>query len=55
MTDRPESIRIRCSEETKNTWQAFCAGYDNNEDALRALLEEYANDAKRVRSVTFDL
>lgn len=53
--EKTETIRIRCSEETKRSWKAHGAGYANQEDQLLALLEAYANDTKKCRSVTFNL
>lgn len=55
MSDKDDRLQIRCSSETANTFEAFCAGYEDQERALRALLDAHADDQKRVATVTFNL
>lgn len=52
-TDKTERIVIRCTEEEKRSWEAFNAGFETQDEALSALLEAYANDTKRCRSISF--
>jgi hypothetical protein len=52
--EKTATIKIRCRPETKRAWEAHGAGFDNQAQQLRALLEAYANETNRCRSTTFD-
>jgi len=48
-----EIVTIRCVPAIKRVWKALGAGYPNQREQLRALLDAYEAEPTQCRSVTF--
>lgn len=50
-----DRLVIRCSDETKTAFQMYAAAYENQAEALAALLEAYGSEPQDVEVVNFDV
>jgi hypothetical protein len=53
MAKKPERIIINCQNDTKERFQTFALLYDDQEAALRALLDKYRDGAEKIQRPAF--
>jgi hypothetical protein len=53
MGRKDDQLRIRCDESTATEFRRFAVGFDNQEEAIEALLREYKADAEKAGGRNF--
>lgn len=53
MAPKGDKLQIRCEEQTAKEFRRYAVGFEDQEEALKALLREYRDDSEKVGGVNF--